>query len=185
MLTWIPTAEMGQVGLKIRLYACVIQAHNSNITWVTCNVDWGVSSYSSVPLNKFWDSTSIMWRLLPSKSFPKSSFIHHHFMRRYGFQLPTQALIINEKESSRTNSYRRNLFCKSTFCRKDSNFCSYWIKMRISRTHLPRVSSTITDRTSNKHRAMLFPQMLFQPRYFCDISHSITIETAYRFHPYR
>lgn len=182
---WIPTAETEQVGLKLWLCACILETRSSNIPRGTCNADWGVSSYSRVPINEFWDSTSIMWRLLPFKSFPKSSFISRRFVWLHVVQLLTWVSVTHEKESSQSNSCQQNLFYKSTFCWKDSNFCSCWIKMWISRTHLPRISNTITDRTSNNNRTTLFPQMFFQPCYFCDIPHSITIETTYRFHPYQ
>jgi hypothetical protein len=137
------------------------QGHTLNIPRVTCNADWGVLSYFSVPTNEFWDSTSIMWWLLPSKSFPKSSFIYLRFMRCYIFQLLTWVLVNYENESSQSNSCQRNLFYKSTFCWEDSNFCSCWIMMRISRTHLPRISNTITDHDPINTGLRYFPKCCF------------------------
>lgn len=95
----------------------------------------------------FWRSTQLEWG---------------QPLRNRSFLLLTQALIPRTGKAKLPGElYQRNLFYKSTFCLEHSKFWSCWIKMTFLPIHLPRISNTTADITSNKHGGTLFSKYCF------------------------
>jgi hypothetical protein len=60
-------------GIAVTLLIYIREVFGSNLGRNTSYSNWGFSSFSSVPQNRNWDSTSIRPPYIPSKSF----LIHH------------------------------------------------------------------------------------------------------------